>query len=104
MSFDKESIQGIGDDELDAIVGGSLNQSVIAQHGLKSNERNGKQILYAKVEWAFKTSAVSAQGMQIESSLNKLYQDPGVKSVSFETNNGGWVSFSREQLGALLKG
>lgn len=104
MIREEKNIRALRDEELDTVIGGALNQNIIAQYDLKSKDKKGLKVLYAKVEWAKGGSAVSSAGMQIESSLKELYNDPGLKSISFETNQGSWVSFSREQLGTLLKG
>lgn len=104
MNKENRNLVNLDDNELDNIVGGAFNQNIIAQYDLKSKDKKGLKVLYAKVEWAKGGSAVSSAGMQTESSLKELYNDIGLKSISFETNQGSWVSFSREQLGTLLKG
>lgn len=47
---------------------------------------------------------MSSQGPCSEKRLQSLVGNPNLKSLEIQNNKGEWISFTRDQLGTLLKG
>ena len=109
MNKENGNLVNLDDSELDNIVGGAFNQSVIEQYDLKTlTGKSGAQGLIVK-SVCFQSSSsgfssMSSQGACSEKRLQSLVGNPNLKSLEIQNNKGEWISFTRDQLGTLLKG
>ena len=109
MNKENGNLVNLDDNELDNIVGGAFNQNFITQYNLKTlTGKSGAQGLIVK-SVCFQSSTdgfsgMSSQGPCSEKRLQSLFSNPDLKSLEIQNNKGEWVSFTKDQLGALLKG
>ena len=109
MNKENRNPVNLDDNELDNIVGGAFNQNFIAQYNLKTlTGKSGAQGLIVK-SVCFQSSTdgfsgMSSQGPCSEKRLQSLVGNPNLKSLEIQNNKGEWISFTRDQLGTLLKG
>ena len=88
MNKENRNLVNLDDNELDNIVGGAFNQNFIAQYNLKTlTGKSGAQGLIVK-------------SVCFQSSTGGF----NLKSLEIQNNKGEWISFTRDQLGTLLKG
>ena len=109
MNKENGNLVNLDDSELDNIVGGAFNQSIIERYDLKTlTGKSGAQGLIVKSVCFQSSSAgfsgMSSQGACSETRLQSLFNNPDLKSLEIQNNKGEWVSFTKDQLGDLLKG
>ncbi|MFA6716083.1 MAG: hypothetical protein WCS27_11950 [Victivallaceae bacterium] len=103
MKAQKNQIQALNGDDLDAIIGGNFNQDFINKNNLKMLQgKSGAQGLMIRMGGSSKGDSFSSdfamQGPASERTIRNHMKDKNISSLDIQDKNGKWLTFSRDQI------
>ncbi|MDL2216444.1 hypothetical protein LJB81_01765 [Desulfovibrio sp. OttesenSCG-928-M14] len=100
----EENITFLNDDELDGIVGGAFNQSIIKEHNLKIHQSLSKtEGLHIRIVRSNPDGSLKPyDGMTTERGLDNAIAKGNVVSLAVEDTSGKMVELTKDEIASII--